>query len=218
MPTMSSVSPVTTTRARVSFVLNSSPEQAELLVANSGRPFRRKDLNGICQLAQSTKRLNKSVGNKGLGFRSVHELTTRPEIWSTAPAGGDVAFTFGFDPDVLGAIARVAKQLFDRDAPTDPAFGPEPVVDWSDNQIDEYRGRLSEKGKTAEEVKEWLSGEIKEYLSPYGLPRFLGDPPVQMARLLQDGHVTVIRLPLDGGKDRRLGDGKRVGGKATQSA
>jgi len=185
---------------RVSFVLNSSPEQAELLVANSGRPFRRKDLNGICQLAQSTKRLNKSVGNKGLGFRSVHELTTCPEIWSTAPAGGDVAFTFGFDPDVLGAIARVAKQLFDRDAPTDPAFGPEPVVDWSDNQIDEYRGRLSEKGKTAEEVKEWLSGEIREYLSPYGLPRFLGDPPVQVAKLLEDGHVTVIRLPLDGGK------------------
>ena len=192
---------------RVSFVLNSSPEQGELLIANSGRPFRRKDLNGICQLAQSTKRLNKSVGNKGLGFRSVHELTTCPEIWSTAPEGGDVAFNFGFDPDVLGAIARVAKRLFDRDAPTDPAFGPEPVVDWSDNQIDEYRCKLSEKGKTAEEAKEWLSGEIKEYLSPYGLPRFLGDPPLQVARLLEVGHVTVIRLPLDGGK---TGDSARA--------
>ena len=30
--------------------------------------------------------------------------------------------------------------------------------------------------------------------------RFLGDPPRQVARLLDNGHVTVIRLPLDGGR------------------
>ncbi len=184
-------------RRQVSFVLNSSPEQPELLIANSGRPFRREDFSGICQLAQSPKDPNKSVGNKGLGFRSVLELTIRPEVWSTAPAGGDIAFTFGFDPDVLEPIARVAKRLFDRDAPTDPEFGPEPVVDWSDRQIEEYRGRLSRNGIKPVE-------EVNKYLSPYVLPRFLGDPPDQVARLLEDGHVTVIRLPLDGGKAGRL--------------
>ena len=125
-------------RCQVSFVLNSSSEQPELLVANSGRPFRCEDFSGICQLAQSPKPPEENVGNKGLGFRSVHELTTRPEVWSTAPAGGDVAFTFGFDPDALESIARVAKRLFDRDAPTDPTFGQEPVVNWSEKQIDEY--------------------------------------------------------------------------------
>ena len=190
---------------QVSFVLNSSPEQPELLIANSGRPFRCKDFSGICQLAQSPKDPNKSVGNKGLGFRSVLELTTRPEVWSTAPAGGDIAFTFGFDPDVLEPIARVAKRLFDRDAPTDSEFGPEPVVDWPVKQIEEYRGRLSRNGiKPVEEVKEYLTKEVRKYLSPYVLPRFLGDPPDQVARLLEDGHVTVIRLPLDGGKAGRL--------------
>ena len=187
-------------RCQVSFVLNSSTEQPELLVANSGRPFRDEDFRGICQLAQSPKPPEENVGNKGLGFRSVHELTTRPEVWSTAPAGDDVAFTFGFDPDALESISRVAKQLFDRNAPTDPAFGQQPVVNWSGKQIDEYRRRLSRNGKTMEEVRKWLSEEVNEYLSPHELPHVLGDPPPQVARLLEDGHLTVIRLPLDGGR------------------
>ena len=178
---------------QISFVLNSSPEQPELLIANSGRPFRREDFSGICQLGQSPKDPNESVGNKGLGFRSVLELTTRPEVWSTAPAGGDMAFTFGFDPDVLDPIARVAKRLFDDDVPTIPKFGSEPVVDWSDRQIEEYRGQLCRNG--IEPVD-----EVTKYLSPYLLPRFLGDPPREVAELLAGGHVTVIRLPLDGGK------------------
>ena len=42
--------------------------------------------------------------------------------------------------------------------------------------------------------------EVRNYLSPYVIPRFLGDPPHAVARLLEDGHVTVIRLPLDGGR------------------
>lgn len=208
-------------RRQVSFVLNTSPEQPELLIANSGRPFLDADFSGICRLAQSPKDPNKSVGNKGLGFRSVLELTTRPEVWSTAPAGGEIAFTFGFDPDVLEPIARVATRLFDRDAATDPAFGPKQVVDWPERQIEEYRRRQIEEARrrvsrngikpeeverhlTEEEVKNYLTEEVTKYLSPYVLPRFLGDPPDQVARLLADGHVTVIRLPLDGGKAGRL--------------
>ncbi len=187
-------------RCQVSFVLNSSREQPELLIANSGRPFRREDFSGICQLAQSPKNPNESVGNKGLGFRSVLELTTRPEVWSTAPAEDKPAFTFGFHPNVLDPIAHVAKQLFNGDAPTDSAFGEEPVVDWSEKQIEEYRGTMSGNGtKSVEEVEKWLSEEVK-HLSAYVLPRFLGDPPPEVARLLEDGHVTVIRLPLDGGR------------------
>ena len=188
-------------RCQVSFMLNSSSERPELLIGNSGRPFRREDLSGICQLAQSPKDPNESVGNKGLGFRSVLELTTRPEVWSTAAADGDPAFTFGFDPEVLEPIARMAQALMDGGTATDPAFGQEPVVDWSRKQIEEYRNRLSRDGvKRVEAVKEWLSAEVREYLSPYVLPRFLGDPPPQVARLLENGHVTVVRLPLDGGR------------------
>lgn len=178
---------------RVSFVLISSPEP-ELLVANTGRPFRREDFSGICQLAQSPKDPNESVGNKGLGFQSVLELSKCPEVWSTAPAEGEAAFTFGFSRRVLDPIARVAQALVKGRPATDCAFGSEPVVDWSDNQVEEYRRRLEEEGIDP-------ADEVHGYLSPYVLPRFLaGDPPDRVAKLLEDGHATVIRLPLDGGR------------------
>ena len=177
---------------RISFMLRSSPKP-ELLVANSGRPFLHEDFKGICQLAQSPKDPNESVGNKGLGFQSVLELSTRPEVWSTAPAGDDTAFTFGFDPDVREPIGRVAQRLVNGHPPTDQEFGPEHVVDWSPEQIGEYRRRLSQ--EDIDPVK-----EVNKYLSPYVVPRFLNEPPPEVAGLLEDGHVTVIRLPLDGGK------------------
>ena len=176
---------------QISFVLKSSPEP-ELLVANSGRPFLRADFSGICQLAQSPKDPNESVGNKGLGFQSVLELTTCPEVWSTAPVGGDAAFTFGFHPGVREPIGQVAQRLVEGDPPTDPALGTEHVVDWSQDQIQEYRRRLSLDDIDPVE-------EVNKYLSPYVVPCFLDDPPCKVAKLLEDGHVTVIRLPLDGG-------------------
>jgi len=177
---------------QIFFALKSSP-QPELLVANSGRPFLREDFKGICELAQSPKDPNESIGNKGLGFRSVLELSTRPEVWSTAPPGGDAAFTFGFDPGVRKPVARIAKALANGDSPTDEAFGTEPVVDWSPEQVEKYRTRLSSGNVDPVE-------EVNEYLSPYVVPCFLGDPPSDVAELLEEGHVTVIRLPLDGGK------------------
>ena len=187
---------------QVSFVLNSSPKQPELLIANSGRPFLNRDFRGICELAQSPKDPNKSVGNKGLGFRSVLELSVCPQVWSTAPPGGDIAFTFGFDPDVREQIARVAKRLFDGAAWIDPEFGAEPIVDWSPEQVKEYRQRLD--GVDLE--------EIAGHLSPYVIPRFLAETPPQVTRLLEDGHVTVIRLPLDrrkAGRSRKVIDSVR---------
>ena len=178
---------------RISFVLRRSPVP-ELLVANSGRPFRHEDFSGICQLAQSPKDPNESVGNKGLGFQSVLELSTRPEVWSTAPAGIDVSFAFGFDPGVRDPIARVAGALAQGEQrPTDDEFGSEPVVEWAEKQISEYLESL-EAG--AIDLRE----EVDRYLSPYVFPRPLDEPSDHVAGLLADGHVTVIRLPLDGGR------------------
>ena len=178
---------------RISFVLRRSPVP-ELLVANSGRPFRHEDFSGICQLAQSPKDPNESVGNKGLGFQSVLELSTRPEVWSTAPAGIDISFAFGFDPGVRDPIARVAGALAQGEQrPTDDEFGSEPVVEWSEKQISEYLESL-EAG--AIDLRE----EVDRYLSPYVFPRPLDEPSDHVAGLLADGHVTVIRLPLDGGR------------------
>ena len=179
---------------RISFVLTSSPEP-ELLVANSGRPFSRKDFEGICQLAQSAKDPNESVGNKGLGFQSVLEVSTRPEIWSTMAAEGGVAFAFRFDPAVRKAVAEMARNLADGRPQTDGTAleWKEPAVDWSSNQIDAYRHLLRRNRIDTDR-------EVNEFLSPYLLPLTLGATPYLVEKLLAAGHTTVIRLPLDGGR------------------
>ncbi len=179
---------------RISFVLTSSPEP-ELLVANSGRPFSRKDFEGICQLAQSAKDPNESVGNKGLGFQSVLEVSTRPEIWSTMAAEGGVAFAFRFDPAVRKAVAEMARNLADGRPQADGTAleWKEPAVDWSSNQIDAYRHLLRRNRIDTDR-------EVNEFLSPYLLPLTLGATPHLVEKLLAAGHTTVIRLPLDGGR------------------
>ena len=83
----------------ITFSLETVPSPV-LLIANSGHAFERKDFKGLCQLGQSPKDPNKSVGNKGLGFRSVLEVASGPEVWSTATVttrpllflGRDLAF------------------------------------------------------------------------------------------------------------------------------
>lgn len=55
---------------------------AALIIANDGVPFLEKDVDSIYRWGQSSKDPNKSIGYKGIGFKSVLEITDRPEIYS----------------------------------------------------------------------------------------------------------------------------------------
>lgn len=177
---------------RISFVLSTDPEPV-LLVANSGGPFIRKDFTAICQLAQSPKDPNKSVGNKGLGFRSVLEVSRCPEIWSTTPVGSDTCFVFRFEPAVVDQVAKAAQDLDRRGLDARSPFDPERrLVDWSQEQLDQFRQRVEATGlDAAQEAKS---------LSPYLMPLPVGEMPREVRRLLDEGHATVVRLSLDGEK------------------
>ena len=186
---------------RITFLLVTEPTPL-LLVANSGHPFGRKDFKGLCQLGQSPKDPNESVGNKGLGFRSVLEVSSSPEIWSTEGTEGDSAFVFRFDP---GVCEKVAIALNDLNANGLDARSPfessERLVDWTEEQLQRYRNRLLDEG---------LDGckEARSFLSPYDIPLPL---PMSQRRdavdeLLHDGHVTVVCLPLDGGRTDEIED------------
>ncbi len=184
---------------RITFVLRTSPEP-ELLIGNSGGPFQAEDFAGICQLGQSPKDPNESVGNKGLGFRSVLEVCTCPEVWSTAPPGGSTSFVFQFDPAVSDVVADAAHELEDQGlaarSPFDPARS---LVDWSQEQLGQYRERLSSKGLDA-------AREARAFLSPYLVPLPIEGTQPEVERLLQTGHVTVVRLRLDGGRTGDIAD------------
>ena len=178
---------------RVTFLLETGPSPL-LLVANSGHAFERKDFKGLCQLGQSPKDPNKSVGNKGLGFRSVLEVASAPEIWSTAATEGDPAFVFRFEP---GVRERVAAALIDLNANGVDARSPfdssERLVDWTEDQLQRYRDRLAEEGLDGPE-------EARAFLSPYDIPLPIDERRDVVDKLLRDGHVTVVCLPLDGGR------------------
>lgn len=181
----------------VTFALATEPSPV-LLVANSGRGFERKDFKGLCQLGQSPKDPNKSVGNKGLGFRSVLEVASAPEIWSTAASEGEPEFVFGFDPAFRGNIAAALENLSATGLTARSPFDANvPLVDWTEGQLGDYHHRLSREGIDAPR-------EADTFLSPYDIPLPLDRRRGAVDELIRDGHVTVVCLPLDGG---RTGDG-----------
>lgn len=60
-----------------------------LLVADNGAGFGEKQVKSICSLGASSKGPGQAIGHKGLGFKSVGEITDRPQIISLG-----VAFQF----------------------------------------------------------------------------------------------------------------------------
>ena len=188
---------------RVSFVLNSSSRPV-LLIGNSGSPFHPDNFAGLCQLGQSPKDPNQSVGNKGLGFRSVLEVSTSPEIWSTAPLGSQTSFVFRFDPAVSDRVAAAVQELEEEGLDARSPFNAAcPLLDWSEEQFTQYRDRVADAPLDC-------AREASEFLSPYLIPLCIQGMPPEVKHLLRQGHVTVILLPLDGG-------GSGTSDKAVQS-
>ena len=186
-------------RGQITFVLESEPEPV-LLIANSGRAFERRDFKGLCRLGQSPKDPNRSVGNKGLGFRSVLQVASAPEIWSTGASEAGPTFVFRFDPQVGERVAEALAELEAKGLGTRSPFdASERLVDWTEDQLQRYRDRLRAEG---------LDGpnEAMKYLSPYDLPLPMGGSSEVVDELLRDGHATVVRLPLDGGRTGDVGE------------
>ncbi|MBC8466150.1 hypothetical protein H8D57_03900, partial [bacterium] len=52
-----------------------------LRVSHFGQPFTKLDVNGICGIGEGTKDITE-IGEFGIGFKSVYEITNRPEIHS----------------------------------------------------------------------------------------------------------------------------------------
>lgn len=86
------------TRAAVRFQITDH----SLLVANMGAAFGEEEVRAICSLGRSSKNPRKTVGYKGLGFKSVGEITTSPQVFSPPHC-------FGFD-------AATARHLVEADA------------------------------------------------------------------------------------------------------
>lgn len=62
-----------------------------LAVLNQGQPFSPEGLEAITSMALSPKRADESIGNKGIGFKSVFEVSDAPELYSVAALGRSLA-------------------------------------------------------------------------------------------------------------------------------
>lgn len=82
-------------RSRVRIELTSSA----LIVANDGAPFKERDVASIWRWGESSKDPNKSIGHKGIGFKSVLEITESPQIFSQV-------VQFHFDRNTCYAAVR----------------------------------------------------------------------------------------------------------------
>ncbi len=83
-------------RGTVRVMLHGSPPV--LTVANQGEAL---DVDGLfkhlCQFGESSKRAGTGIGHKGIGFKSVLEITPRPELLSRSAAAGAFELRVRFD-------------------------------------------------------------------------------------------------------------------------
>ncbi|NEA20563.1 ATP-binding protein [Streptomyces halstedii] len=70
---------------RVEILLDETEgEHGVLYVANGGRELTPKRFDALCRVASSSKRPDESIGHKGVGFKSVRQLTEAPELYSVS--------------------------------------------------------------------------------------------------------------------------------------
>lgn len=174
---------------RVELVLK--PDEGEfgtLYVANDGACFTRSNFGSLSQLGQSDKNPEESIGNKGIGFRSVLEVTSTPQIFSRLAADSATfdGYCFGFTPAYIREIAGPVMALLRGESSS------QQLVDWDETLRTKFRAAVVSQGGES-----WLHSELR-YLSPYLLPRPLD--PVHAEVAVRDferrGFATVIRLPL----------------------
>ena len=186
---------------RIQIVFDSADsEHGSLLVANDGEPFTTSNFERLSQLGQSDKDPQESIGNKGIGFRSVLEISERPEIYSRATKSSDNfdGYCFAFRPEVVRSLLEPLIALAKDGLIPNSPVSDGPIVDWSADLLSKFRRRVRTHGV------EWLKGETK-YLSPYLLPVPIRDIQSSAVNILKiNGFATVVRLPLKSVELRQL--------------
>jgi hypothetical protein len=174
-------------RVRVELVDDQGSHGA-LLVANTGRPLTDANFRAMVSLFQSGKRPGEGVGHKGVGFKSVLELTDAPEIFSRSTSEAPVldGYCFRLDPGTPASWASALRAHGDSPRPLTLELGG--------------RTRTIEAGTIAlaREAAERLGLSLEEELqrlSPYLLPLPIASD-VRAGELVARGFATLVRLPL----------------------
>ncbi len=99
---------------------------AELVaVANEGAPFTEDGLRSITSLGLSTKNPQDAIGNKGIGFKSVFQVSERPEVYSADTHSASfldspgLMFKMSLTPFEDGQYAAIARTMIEEELRAD---------------------------------------------------------------------------------------------------
>lgn len=82
-------------------------DEPALVVGNQGRPITADViLDSIGKFGESTKSYGEGIGHKGIGFKSVLEITRTPEIYSRSTPESPFDLRVRFDPDAARALVH----------------------------------------------------------------------------------------------------------------
>lgn len=191
---------------RIEIVITDDPPFGALYVANDGSPFTEPNFDNLSRFGQSDKDPEKHIGNKGIGFRSVLEITRKPEIFSreAKTAISFNGFNFRFNPKIIQLFEEPIQALLNGNDNPSIDFGrPISLVDWGSGKLRTFRNRCLGLGF------EWVTSELR-FLSPYLLPEPINkqDKTHWVRQFEAKGFATVIRLPFSSEKARNLTLGK----------
>ena len=196
-------------RLEIIIAANEEPFGA-IYVANDGKPFSDSNFQSLSKFGQSDKDPEKHIGNKGIGFRSVLEITKAPEIYSREKHGNDTfnGYCFRFDPDLTERFqGPILELLHGNDRPKSPLNPSIQLIEWGEQKLHAFRKRCLSIDN------DWLLKELS-FLSPYLLPT----PVISFLdhTLLQDleskGFSTVIKLPFlsESTRDQAISEVERL--------
>lgn len=187
---------------RIEIVCTNEPPYGALYVANDGLPFTEPNFGSLSRFGQSDKDPEKHIGNKGIGFRSVLEITRKPEVFSREAKNSTSfnGFNFRFNPKIIKVFEEPIQALLNGNDNPDLVLGyPVSLVDWGRGKLHAFRERCLSLGF------EGVASELK-FLSPYLLPEFMNDQDkTPLVRQFEaKGFATVVRLPFTNEKARDL--------------
>lgn len=195
------------TPQRIEIVLTDDEHpHGALYIANDGQPFTPSNFKALSNLGQSDKDPQKSIGNKGIGFRSVLEITKAPEIYSRneRESSSFDGYCFSFQPDVIQMFEGPIRRVVDGD---NSVASPEAIggrlLEWDDARYEYFRERCRSFSK------DWLREELA-FLSPYALPIPMDTQQAapRVTDFEQRGFSTVIRLPFLNDRAREIATNK----------
>ncbi|MGJ3227096.1 sacsin N-terminal ATP-binding-like domain-containing protein [Micromonospora aurantiaca (nom. illeg.)] len=192
---------------RVRFVVS----DGALLVADQGAGFGPEQVRAICGLGRSSKDPRKSIGYKGLGFKSVGEITDHPQIVGSG-------LRFGFDESRARSMLAGAAGGLPQDQRI-PAHGLPFVLTDDDlgEQVHLVQGLLDDGFRTVLRLpfRQGVSREqVADHVSRTIVPRLLlfldATTELEVQGTGQDFVATAVRVDGDGCTELLLDSGLRT--------